>query len=136
MRRYKFLEKEEIYIALNKLRAAFLAASDGVEVDEIIQGVLTQDERLKIGRRIQIAQLLREGVTYEEIKKRLKVGPPTIRLVDTKMEEHPVCYELIGKRERKVEKEHSIKAYRKTGGSKMIYKKKEYTEFNRKDVKR
>ena len=49
MRRYRFLEKEEIFDALNKLRNAFLAARDGDEVEEIINGLLTFDEKMKIG---------------------------------------------------------------------------------------
>ena len=46
MRRYRFLEKEEIFDALNKLRNAFLAARDGDEVEEIINGLLTFDEKM------------------------------------------------------------------------------------------
>jgi hypothetical protein len=99
-------------------------------------GILTHDERMKIGRRIQIAQMLQEGFTYEEIRDELKVGPPTIRTVDNNMRRYPNCYKLINKREEKVEKEYKRKAYIKTGGSKLIFKKKEYTGFKRKDVKR
>lgn len=136
MRRYKFLTQGSVYNALNKLRSAFLAAKDGNEVEEIIMGTLTHDERMKIGRRIQIAQMLKERHTYAQIKDALKVGPPTIRLVDRKMNEHPACYKLINKREQKVEKEYKQRSYEKIGGPKMIFKKRAYTGFKRKDVKR
>lgn len=43
MRRYKFLKKEDIYQAFNRLRDAFLSAKDGNEVEEIINGLLTRD---------------------------------------------------------------------------------------------
>ena len=40
MRRYGFLTKTDTYEALNRLRDAFLAAKDGNEVNEIINGIL------------------------------------------------------------------------------------------------
>lgn len=136
MRRYKFLTKEDIYSALNKLRAAFLAAKDGGEVESIIKGVLTNDERIKIGRRILIAQLLSEENTYDQIKNLLKVGKQTIIQVQKSMESRPKCFELINQREMKVETTFWKKAYIKVGSPKMIHKRIEYTGFTRKDVTR
>lgn len=136
MRRYKFLTKENVYDALNKLRAAFLAAKDGNEVEEIINGLLTTDEKLKLGRRIMVAQALQESLTYKEIMELLKVGKQTVSMVDRKLRSNPDCYKLIGTRENKVREEHKRKAYVKVGGSKLIFKKKVYTGFKRKDVKR
>ena len=69
MRRYTHLSREEVYGALNKLRSSFLAAKDGDEVNQIIKGVLTYDERMKIGRRIQIAKLLEEGLKYRKLRR-------------------------------------------------------------------
>lgn len=136
MRRYQFLTKEDVYSALNKLRSAFLAAKDGGEVESIIKGVLTNDERIKIGRRILIAQLLSEENTYDEIKNSLKVGKQTIIQVQKSMESHPECFKLINQREEKVETTFGKKAYVKTGNPKYIKKFIEYTGFTRKDVKR
>lgn len=134
--RYYFLGKDYIFEALNKLRAAFLAAKDGNDVEQIIKGVLTNDERLKIGRRIQIAQMLLEGFSYRDIKDELKVGYPTIELVANKLTKYPLCFELINKREDKVENIYKLRAYKKSGGSKMIFKRKTYTGYKRKDVER
>ena len=64
MRRYKFLQKEDLFEALNRLRDAFLAAKDGNEVEEIINGLLTQDEKLKIGRRILVAEYIKDGMGF------------------------------------------------------------------------
>jgi hypothetical protein len=97
---------------------------------------LTNDERMKIGRRIEVAQMLQAGLTHREIADQLKVGLTTIKLVDRKMHEHPRGYELIDLRERKVEGEYSDKAYKKVGGPKLVFKKREYTGFRRKDVRR
>ncbi len=136
MRRYKFLSKKDVNIALNKLRAAFLAAKDGSEVDEIIMGLLTNDERLKIGRRIQIAYAIKSGVTYRIIKKKLKVGIQTISLMDRKLKSNPKCFELVDLREEKVMSEYKNKVYERTGGSKLIFKKSKHTGLKRKDIRR
>jgi uncharacterized protein YerC len=136
VRRYKFLNRGSVFAALNKLRAAFLAARNGSDVDEIIKGILTHDERMKIGRRIQIAQFLEQGMQYREIMNNLKVGLPTIMQVSRKMDEYPQCFKLIIIREEKTKKDYRNKAFRKTGGSKLIFKRNKYTGFKRKDIKR
>ena len=53
MRRYVFLREKDIFEALNKVRDAFLAAKDGNEVNKIIDGLLTYDEKLKICRKLR-----------------------------------------------------------------------------------
>ena len=135
-RRYRNLTEEYIYNALNKLRASFLAARDGNDVEEIIKGILTYDERLKIGRRIEIAEMLRASFIYQEIATELKVGLNTISSVDKMMRQYPRCYELIKEREDKVEREYEGKTYESRGGSKMVFKRKAYTGFKRQDVSR
>ncbi len=136
MRRYKFLRKEDIYEALNRLRDAFLAAKNGDEVEEIINGILTHDEKIKIGRRILIAECLKLEKSLDEIAKMLKVGKNTIVSVMKSLDMYPASFELIGKRSNKVEKLYAQKKYRLIGGSTLVFKKREYTGFKRKDVKR
>ncbi len=136
MRRYKFLDKENVYEALNRLRDAFLAAKDGNDVEEIINGLLTNDEKLKIGRRIIVAEYLKSGMNSRQIQTLLKVGFNTIAYISNQLDQYPQSFELIGKRSEKVEKEYKSKRFRLRGGSTLIYKKREYTGFKRKDVKR
>lgn len=136
MRRYKFLDKDSVYEALNKLRLAFLAAKDGAEVDEIIMGILTHDERMKIGRRIQISQMLQANLSYQEIKNNLNVGFATIGLVDKLINNHSTCYKLIDKREQKVEGVYKRKAFEMSGNPKSVFKTKIRTKFSRKEVPR
>ncbi len=136
MRRYKFLDKNSVYSALNRLRASFIAAKDGNDVEEIIKAILTHDERMKIGRRIQIAEMIKQGMQYRQITEELKVGLTTVMLVARKLDESPDGYELIMDREGNVEKEYKKKVYKEVGGSKVIHKQKIYTGFTRKDVKR
>ena len=136
MRRYKFLQKDDIFAALNKLRDAFLAAKDGAEVDEIINGILTRDEKLKIGRRILIAEYIKAGMKFEEIVRDLKVGKNTIISVMRTLDQNDSFLTLIVKRTQKVEKEYHKRKYRLIGSSLLIHKKKEYTGFKRKNVQR
>ncbi len=136
MRRYKFLRKEDVYEALNRLRNAFLAAKNGDEVEEIINGILTHDEKIKIGRRILIAECLKLEKSLDEITKMLKVGKNTITSVMKSLDMYPASFELIGKRSNKVEKLYAQKKYRLIGGSTLVFKKREYTGFKRKDVER
>ncbi|OGH30857.1 MAG: hypothetical protein A3J69_02485 [Candidatus Levybacteria bacterium RIFCSPHIGHO2_02_FULL_42_12] len=136
MRRYRFLNKDDIYSALNGLRDAFLAAKDGNEVEEIINGLLTYDEKLKIGRRILVAQYLKNGISFDEIIKMLKVGKNTIASVMKNLDEYPTSFELIDKRGQKVQEEYRKRRYNLVGGPKLMFKKKEYTGFKRKDVAR
>ncbi len=136
MRRYKFLKREEVYEALNRLRDAFLAAKNGDEVEQIIKGLLTRDERLKIGRRVLISEYLNADFTIDQIARELKVGKTTILAVLKNSEEFPMCYELLKKRRANVNKTYLNKKYRTAGSSTLVFKKKEYTGFKRKDVKR
>src|SRR5688500_168731 len=101
MRRYRFLQEDDIYAALNRLRDAFLAAKDGTEVEEIINGLLTQDEKLKIGRRIIIAEYLDAGVKFEDITRELKVGKNTIIAVTRSLDQYKDFLPLIMQRTKK-----------------------------------
>lgn len=136
MRRYKFLDKDGVYKALNKLRSAFLAAKDGKEVDELIKGILTPDERLKIGRRILVSQCIDEEFTYNQIRQTLRVGRQTVIEVQKAKNNHPKCFELLSKREDKVETEFGEKAYKMTGNPKRFQKFPSYTGYKRSDVER
>ena len=136
MRRYNFLEQDDVYDAFNKLRNAFLAANDGEEVDKILNGLLTFDERIKIGRRILVAEYIIAGIGVDEISKILSVGKNTIASVGRALSENPDCFKLIEKRAERVEKEYKSKKYKKCHGSQLVFKNKIYTGFKRKNVKR
>lgn len=136
MKRYDFLVTSDVHEAFDKLRNAFLAAEDGSNVAEIINGILTVDEQIKIGRRILVAEMLAKGYVFDDIARELKVGKNTINLVAEKLAKYPECFNLIEGRVAKVESEFSKNAYKKVGGGKRVFKFKKYTGFSRKDVKR
>lgn len=136
MNRYNFLKDEDIYEAFNKLRNAFLAAQNGVEVDKILNGLLTNDEKIKIGRRILIAEYIVAGIGIDEICSQLNVGKNTISNVTKALDDNFEWFGLIEKRRTVVEKEYRKHSHREVGGSLLVHKKREYTGFKRKDVKR
>lgn len=98
--------------------------------------MLTHDEKMKIGRRILIAEYLKAGISFDETANALKVGKNTIVSVMKNLDTYPDFFELISKRGKKVETTYSQKKHRLIGGSTLIFKKKEYTGFKRKNVER
>lgn len=55
---------------------------DREEVKNFFKDLLTLSEAVMISRRIQIAKMLLEGYTYDEIRKKLKVGFNNINQVE------------------------------------------------------
>ncbi|PIR78745.1 MAG: hypothetical protein COU26_04890 [Candidatus Levybacteria bacterium CG10_big_fil_rev_8_21_14_0_10_36_30] len=133
--RYKFLTEKDEYEIFNLVRNAFLSAHNGRDVEKIINALLTTDERIKIGRRIKIAEMMILGTTGEDIMGTLHVGRNSVTLVSKHLDRYQEGFELILKRQKKVEKAYKEKAHRLSGGSRLILKKKRYTGFKRKDVK-
>lgn len=58
-----------------------------------LRDLLTESERIMLGRRIWIARLLLSGETYDEIASLLRVGNSTIRRVDRWLNEQIPGYE-------------------------------------------
>jgi len=136
VRRYSFLTKDDIYEAINRLRDAFLAAHNGSEVEEIINAILTQDEKVRVGRRIIIAKLLKSNLTINEIVNLLKVGNNTVMSVARSLEAYENGFKLLEQRKKKVEDEYQRKKYKFIGGPTKVFKEKVYTGIKRKDIKR
>lgn len=137
MKRYSLiLTEKDIYEALNKLRDAFLAAKNGSEVDEIMHWLLTPEEKIKLGRRILVAEWIKSNFSVLEICSQLRVGKATVTSVLRQLQKNPEGFMLIEKRGKKVEVEYQKKKYKKTGGSTLVFKKKEYTGIKRKDIVR
>ena len=113
MRRYQFLKQDQVNEALNRLRDSFLAAKDATEVDQIINSILTRDEKIKIGRRIVIAEYILSGIPILEICNQLKVGKNTVMHVANRLEKYENGFLLIKRRSKKVEEEYLKKKYRR-----------------------
>ena len=124
MKRYGNLTKDQVQDALHKLRTAFLAAKNNQQVDEILHGLLTRDERIKLGRRIAISKLIAKGMGYDEISDELGVGKTTIIHVLKKIDSHPECFKHILNLEKKIQKQSKQKSKRGIGSSIQFFKKK------------
>ena len=91
---------------------------------------------MKIGRRILVAECIEANMNIREIADLLKVGKTTILSVIRSLETDSAYFALIMQRSKKVKKEYNDKKFSEVGSSSLIFKKKQYTGFTRKDVKR
>jgi Trp operon repressor len=136
MKRYKDISQDDIFSAWNKLRDALLAAKDGHEVEEIMKSLFTDEEKFQLGRRIMIAECIKDSMTNIEICDLLKVGRSTVTHILRRVEKYPNGFMLIERRGKRVKTEYEKKKYKEVGGSTLIWKKKVYTGITKKDIER
>lgn len=80
--RVHLIDNQEKYEIVGDFFEIISGLKSKKEIIDFFVGVLTTSEILMISRRIQIAKMLSEKNSYEEIKKKLKVGCQTIVAVD------------------------------------------------------
>lgn len=84
------LTEKEIIKTLDALYTAIGSIRNRKEAKLLLRDVLTESERLMMGRRILIARLLISGETYDAIGARLGVGRSTVSRVDRWLhDQHP-----------------------------------------------
>lgn len=59
--------------------------SDEKETEEVLRAILTENEIISIAKRIALAKYLSDGLSYAEIKKRLKTSSATISLIQNQI---------------------------------------------------
>ena len=91
--RIKYLDI--LYTAIGSLKSR-------EEIKQFLRDLLTESERLMIGRRIVIAQKLLQDHSYNQIMKEMKVGPDTIMRVHRWLEDENDGYEKVIKNLEKV----------------------------------
>lgn len=74
----KRLEKKEIEKFFYQLCAAIARIKNTKEAAEFLRDLITYQEAEIIAKRLKIAQLLIQGLTYEKISAEIKVSKPTI----------------------------------------------------------
>ena len=75
------LEPKEKRRLLDEFYTMVSYLKDKKEVENFFKDLLSEGEAIMLARRIQVAKKLLEGLTFEEIKKQLKVGFDTITSV-------------------------------------------------------
>ena len=75
------LSQDEKNKLLEDLYTMIAALKSREEVKNFLKDLLTPSESLMLARRIQVAKMLLDGKTHEEIKTELKVGLDTINRV-------------------------------------------------------
>jgi len=87
------LSKEEQIKTLDSLYTAAAAVRGRSAMKSFLRDLLTESERIMLGRRILIARLLLSGETYEGIYDRLRASPGTVRNVDRWLQDQMPGYE-------------------------------------------
>jgi len=87
------LSKEEQIKTLDSLYTAAAAIRGRAAMKAFLRDLLTESERIMLGRRILIARLLLSGETYDGIFDRLGASHRTIRSVDRWLQDQMPGYE-------------------------------------------
>jgi len=80
--RFYDVDKNERTRVIGELYEVIAELKSKDEVFRFLFGLFTPSEVLMIARRVQIAKMLFDNATYDEIEKRLKVSHQTIRKVE------------------------------------------------------
>lgn len=135
-RRYAKAHPDEKMEYKVNVRSLLLSAHDGHEAKSILGDLFTEDERIKIGKRVSVAALLVEGMSYREIMDTLGVGLSTIATIARKLERGGAGFELVFQRLKEELSQFKELATRLEGGSKQAHKRTRLTGFTSLDVGR
>lgn len=108
----KTLKDEERVRTLDALYIAAGAVHGRDAMKLFLRDLLTESERIMLGRRIRIARALIAGSPRRDIMRELKVGPDTIQRVDRWLNDQFPGYEqAIAELEKEFAKRKDKKAY-------------------------
>lgn len=93
--RPKNLTDHERMVTLDTLYTAAGSVKNRDGAKRFLRDLLTESERIMLGRRIMIARHLLNGDTYEDIQSRLKVGNSTIHRVGKWLDDQLPGYEEV-----------------------------------------
>ncbi len=91
-------ERQEL---LREVETLFYSCRSGEELQRLLRGLLSPDERVMLGRRLRIVKLLLEGKTHAVIASELGVGFDTIDRVRRWLERERAAYHLLVERARR-----------------------------------
>jgi uncharacterized protein YerC len=96
-----FIKKEKMRVSSQKinqkvekeaLSLLYQVIADTRRVDEtekLLKGLLSEAELFSIAKRIAVAKYLKEGLSYTEIKKKLKVSSATVSQIQSQIQTDP-----------------------------------------------
>ena len=94
--------------ALEMIAETLVTLRDKEQVHYFLQRLLTESEVVMLARRIETAELLIGGLTYEQIQKKIGVGTATIQSVDRWLTDAAYEYQLVRKEKQKQAKRKNI----------------------------
>lgn len=95
VRRLSKKQVDELFINFAK---ALASVRNSVEAANLIKDLLTESEVIILARRLQIATLLLQGYTYEQIHKLMRVGNSTIAKIHAWMDLYGDGFRTVIKR--------------------------------------
>lgn len=87
------IKEEDKIKCLDTLYTAISCLKSRDDIKSFLRDLLTESERIMVGRRILIAQRLLQDQTYDQIMQEMKVGPDTIMRVHRWLEDENKGYE-------------------------------------------
>lgn len=105
------------------------------EAYKVIDSIFTEDEKLKIGRRLFIYELLESNDNYQEIIENLRTSDKTVSEISIRKRKFPDGFALCLKRYNKLKKQLQPK-YKKYRNPLMVAKKVKRVDPKQKEVLR
>lgn len=104
------IDKKEKYKIISELLEIIVSLRSKDEVVGFMIGLLTPSEVLMIARRIQIAKMLLQEATNEDIRRKLKVSFQTINKVEHWLKNDENKFLIISEKIKSVEKVRKLKS--------------------------
>lgn len=76
------IDQKEKYVVINDMFEVISSLRSKNDIANFFLGLFTPGEALMLARRIQVAKMITDGSSYEEIRKKLGVGNNNIQQVD------------------------------------------------------
>jgi len=126
--RAREIPKEQRIVTLDALYTAAASVRGRADMKLFLRDLLTESERIMLGRRILIARYLLSKRTYRDIIDELKVSHTTIGKVERWLEDQFPGYEkAIGEMEREFEKRNAKRIDKQMYATSALYRlKKKY----------
>lgn len=101
---YRELSVEERDRLVEKLADVFSSLKGKKKITVFLERLLSPSEIVMLARRLQVAELLVGGRTYDQIQNKLKVGISTIRSIEGWLEHATRDYQLVRAEQRELKK--------------------------------